>query len=81
MDRTRRIVNGLLLVVAVPLGVLAALPLALLLALFVHLRVLWQLAAALGRGAKALPNWLLKRHWPLVDDPAAPATLALPRRN
>ncbi|MCC6419646.1 MAG: hypothetical protein IT429_15545 [Gemmataceae bacterium] len=78
MDRMRRVLTGTLIVFAVPLGMLVAIPLAVLLALAFHLFVSWQLFRSAARGVRALTRRLLPAPWPLEHAP--PPTLALPQR-
>ena len=68
------------LAVAILVGVLAALPVALLLALGVYTQTLWAVARLLGRAPVGAMGLLRKQHWSLLDDPAAPAILTFPRR-
>jgi hypothetical protein len=79
MDATDRGHFGTLLL-AVPLGVLAALPLAVLLAVAVHLRILWAVARLSAQSARAAVGRVRRPSWPLPE-PSVPATLALPRRR
>jgi uncharacterized membrane protein len=81
MDPTRRALSGLLLAVAVPAGVAAAILLALVAAALLHLRVVWELGKLLARGVWAAAGLPRRERWPQPDASATPATRALPRRR
>jgi hypothetical protein len=81
MDKTRRLLSGLLIALAVPPAMAVAVPLAVLAAAALHVYILWQLGRALLRGAKSLLGRAVREPWPLPDGNAAPVTLAFPQRR
>jgi hypothetical protein len=81
MDATRHALSGMLLALAVPIGLVAGALIGLLLAVALHVRVLLALGKLLGCAAGRLAKPLARTRWSLGDIPAAPATLALPPRR
>jgi len=81
MDATRHALSGMLLALAVPVGVLAGVLVALVLAVSYHVRALWALGKLLGRAAGCAAGLLSRQRWSLEERPAAPRVLALPPRR
>jgi len=72
MDATRHALSGILLVLAVPVGVLAGVVIGVLLAVWYYLRALWALGRLLGRGAGYIASLPVRARWPLDNSSAAP---------